>query len=38
MHVVERLQKINRAERTLMLRLAREPSNEEIADEAKLPL
>ena len=37
-HVVERLQKINRAERTLMLRLAREPSNEEIADEAKLPL
>ncbi len=38
MHVVERLQKVNRAERTLMLRLAREPSNEEIADEAKLPL
>src|SRR4051812_8593169 len=37
-HVVERLQKINRAERTLMLGLAREPSNEEIADEAKLPL
>jgi RNA polymerase primary sigma factor len=37
-HVVERLQKVNRAERTLMLRLAREPSNEEIADEAKLPL
>ena len=37
-HVVERLQKINRAERTLMLRLAREPSNEEIAEEAKLPL
>src|SRR3954471_5165263 len=37
-HVVERLQKINRAERTLMLRLAREPSNEEIANEAKLPL
>jgi RNA polymerase primary sigma factor len=37
-HVVERLQKINRAERTLMLRLAREPTNEEIADEAKLPL
>src|SRR3954467_2583735 len=36
-HVVERLQKVNRAERTLMLRLAREPSNEEIADEAKLP-
>ena len=38
MHVVERLQKINRAERTLMLRLAREPTNEEIAEEAKLPL
>ena len=37
-HVVERLQKINRAERTLMLQLGREPSNEEIADEAKLPL
>ena len=37
-HVVERLQKINRAERTLMLRLGREPSNEEIAEEAKLPL
>jgi RNA polymerase primary sigma factor len=37
-HVVERLQKVNRAERTLMLRLAREPSNEEIANEAKLPL
>ena len=37
-HVVERLQKINRAERTLMLKLGREPSNEEIADEAKLPL
>ena len=37
-HVVERLQKINRAERTLMLKLGREPSNEEIAKEAKLPL
>jgi RNA polymerase primary sigma factor len=37
-HVVERLQKINRAERVLMLRLGREPSNEEIAREAKLPL
>jgi RNA polymerase primary sigma factor len=37
-HVVERLQKINRAERTLMLKLGREPSNEEIAFEAKLPL
>jgi len=37
-HVVERLQKINRADRTLMLKLGREPSNEEIAKEAKLPL
>jgi RNA polymerase primary sigma factor len=37
-HVVERLQRINRAERTLMLRLAREPSSEEIATEAQLPL
>src|SRR3954454_7457663 len=37
-HVVERLQKINRAERTLMLKFGREPSNEEIAKEAKLPL
>ena len=36
-HVVERLQKINRAERTPMLKFGREP-NEEIADEAKLPL
>ena len=33
-HVVERLQKVNRAERTLMLRLARDPSNEEVAEEA----
>ena len=37
-HVVERLQKVNRAERTLMLRLQREPSDEEIAGESKLPL
>ena len=37
-HVVERLQKVNRAERTLMLRLAREPTDEEIAREAKLPV
>ncbi len=37
-HVVERLQKINRAERSLMLKLGREPSNEEVANEAKLPL
>jgi RNA polymerase primary sigma factor len=37
-HVVERLQKINRAERSLMLKLGREPSNDEVAAEAKLPL
>jgi RNA polymerase primary sigma factor len=37
-HVVERVQKINRAERTLVLRLAREPSDEEVAREARLPL
>ena len=37
-HVVERLQKINRAERTLTLRLARDPSDEEVAEEARLPL
>ena len=37
-HVVERLQKINRAERTLWTQLGREPTLEEIADEASLPL
>jgi RNA polymerase primary sigma factor len=37
-HVVERLQKVNRAERTLMLRLQREPSEDEIAAESKLPI
>jgi RNA polymerase primary sigma factor len=37
-HVVERLQKMNRAERTLWTRLGREPTLEEIADEASLPL
>ena len=37
-HVVERVQKINRAERTLTLRLARDPSDEEVAKEARLPL
>jgi RNA polymerase primary sigma factor len=37
-HVVERVQKINRAERTLTLRLARDPSDEEVAREARLPL
>ena len=37
-HVVERLQKINRAERTLMLRFGRDPTDEEVAEEARLPL
>jgi RNA polymerase primary sigma factor len=37
-HVVERLQKMNRAERTLWMELGREPTLEEIADEASLPI
>jgi RNA polymerase primary sigma factor len=37
-HIVERLQKMNRAERTLWASLGREPTLEEIADEANLPL
>jgi RNA polymerase primary sigma factor len=37
-HVVERMQKMHRAERHLWTQLAREPSLEEIADEAGLPL
>src|SRR6266704_3775158 len=37
-HIVERLQKMNRAERTLPTQLGREPSLEEIAEEASLPL
>jgi RNA polymerase primary sigma factor len=37
-HIVERLQKMNRAERNLPPRLGREPSLEEIAEEASLPL
>ncbi len=37
-HVVERLQKMNRAERTLWTALGREPTLEEIADEANLTL
>ena len=36
-HVVERMQKMHRAERHLWTQLAREPSLEEIADEAGLP-
>src|SRR5687768_7132065 len=35
-HIVERLQKMNRAERTLWTRLGREPSLEEVAEEANL--
>ena len=37
-HIVEREHKIARAERTLAPRLARPPTDEEIAEEAKLPL
>ncbi len=37
-HIVERLQKLNRAERTLWTQLGREPSLEEIAEEASLPI
>ena len=36
-HIVERLQKMNRAERTLWTQLGREPTLEEIAEEASLP-
>ncbi len=35
-HIVERMQKINRAERTLWTQLGREPLLDEIADEASL--
>jgi RNA polymerase primary sigma factor len=37
-HIVERLQKINRADRLLWTQLGREPSLDEIADEASLTL
>ena len=37
-HIVERLQKMNRAERHLWTQLGREPTLEEIAEEASLPL
>ena len=37
-HIVERLQKMNRAERTLWTKLGREPTLPEIAEEASLPL
>ena len=36
-HVVERMQKMHQAERRLWMQLAREPTLEEIADEAGLP-
>ena len=37
-HIVERLQKMNRAERNLWTQLGREPTLEEIAAEASLPI
>ena len=37
-HIVERLQKMNRAERILWTQLGREPTLEEIAEEASLPI
>ncbi len=37
-HIVERMQKMNRAERTLWTQLGREPSLAEIAEEANLPI
>src|SRR5262245_1470222 len=37
-HIVEREQKISRAERELLTRLERTPTDEEVADKAKLPL
>jgi RNA polymerase primary sigma factor len=37
-HIVERLQKMNRAERNLWAQLGREPTLDEIADAANLPV
>jgi RNA polymerase primary sigma factor len=37
-HIVERMQKLNRAERTLWTQLGREPTLEEVAEEANLPI
>ena len=37
-HIVERMQKLNRAERTLWTQLGREPSLDEVAQGAGLPL
>ena len=38
MHVVEREQKISRAERELVAQLERAPTDEEVAQKAKLPV
>jgi RNA polymerase primary sigma factor len=37
-HIVERIQKLNRAERMLSMELGREPTLEEVAERAGLPL
>ncbi|MDQ2983611.1 MAG: sigma-70 family RNA polymerase sigma factor [Actinomycetota bacterium] len=37
-HIVERMQKMNRAERMLWTQLGREPTLDEVAEEANLPL
>ena len=37
-HIVERLQKMNKAERLLWTQLGREPTLEEVAEEANLPV
>jgi RNA polymerase primary sigma factor len=37
-HVVERLQKLNRAERTLWTQIGRQPTLEELAEEANMPI
>ena len=37
-HVVERQQRVTRAERTLLARLGREPTDEEIATQSRLPV
>jgi RNA polymerase primary sigma factor len=37
-HVVERQQRVSRAERTLLARLGREPTDDEIAEQSRLPV
>jgi RNA polymerase primary sigma factor len=37
-HVVERQQRVSRAERTLLSRLGRDPTDEEIAEQSRLPV